>query len=75
MEFLEGGHVVDGVSNSNVVVDDAFCLALNEGGDVDGGDARGADDGEGVPQSGFEGVPVVNINISGEVDTASVGKG
>ena len=75
MEFLEGGHVIDGVSNSDVVVDDTFCLALNECGDVDGGGARGADDGEGVQQSGFEGVPVVDINPSGEVDTASVGEG
>ena len=54
MEFLEGGRVVDGVSNSNIVVDDAFCLALNEVGDVDGGGARGADGGEGVEQSSFK---------------------
>ncbi len=53
MEFFEGGHVVDGVSNSNVVVDDAFCLALNEGGDVDGGGARGADEWRRSPAKGL----------------------
>ncbi len=37
VEVFEGGHVVDRISYPNIVVDDAFCLALDEGGDVDGG--------------------------------------
>ena len=74
MEVLEGGHVVNGVSNPNVVVDDTFCLALDEVGDVDGGGARGTDGGEGVEQSGFEGVPIVDVNAGSEVDAAGVGE-
>ena len=74
VEFLEGGHVVNGVSNPNVLVDDTFCLALDEGGDVDGGGARGANGGEGFEQSSFEGVPIVDVNAGSEVDAAGVGE-
>ncbi len=74
VEVLEGGHVVNGVSNPNVVVDDTFCLALDKGGDVNGGGARGTDGGEGVEQSGFEGVPVVDVNAGSEVDAAGLGE-
>ncbi len=43
IEFLEGGHVVDRIGYSNVVVDDTFILALDKGGDVDRGGSRGAE--------------------------------
>ncbi len=46
--FLEGGHVIDGISHSNEVVDDAFILALDEVRDVDRGGLRSADGREGV---------------------------
>jgi hypothetical protein len=55
VELFEGGHVVDGVSNPDVIINYTFGLALNKCGDVDGGSARGTDSGEGVQQCGFEG--------------------
>jgi hypothetical protein len=29
VEFLEGSHVVDGVGDPDVIINDPFCLALN----------------------------------------------
>jgi hypothetical protein len=75
IEFFEGGHFVDRISHSDIVVDDAFVLALDEGRDVDRGGSRGADGQEGVQQGSFEGVPVVNVDIRCKVDAAGVGEG
>ncbi len=75
IEFFVVGHVVDWISHSDEVVDDKFLLVLDEGQDIDHGGSRGEDGGKGVQQGGFEGVPVVNVDIRCKVDAAGVGKG
>ncbi len=51
---FEGFHVINGISNEDTVVIDAFVESLNEGCDVDSSGSGGPDSLEGIEQPSFE---------------------